>query len=142
MPSKVANGANGTHEPPRPPLPSELEKWRQKLRSQFENATNILKAIRQPLPDQTDGGRPLDPKEEAHWVKKLESDLGDLGHLGITDVKTLIEMSVKVKEGEVIDDRKYLSKLFSMFVSCPLLLKSGPSACVGDTNEMFVNAFV
>lgn len=108
MPSKVANGANGTHEPPRPPLPSELEKWRQKLRSQFENATNILKAIRQPLPDQTDGGRPLDPKEEAHWVKKLESDLGDLGHLGITDVKTLIEMSVKVKEGEVIDDRKYL----------------------------------
>lgn len=120
MPTKVSNGVNGTNgshkapgaqEPPRPSSPSELEKWRQKLRSQFKNATNILKAIRQPLPNGTDGGRPLDPQEEAHWVKKLESDLGDLGHLGITDVKTLIEMSVKVKEGDMIDDRKYLSKL-------------------------------
>lgn len=122
MPTKVSNrvnGTNGSHkapgaqEPPRPSSPSELEKWRQKLRSQFKNATNILRAIRQPLPNGTDGGRPLDPQEEAHWVKKLESDLGDLGHLGITDVKTLIEMSVKVKEGDMIDDRKYLSKLIS-----------------------------
>ncbi|KAI4593036.1 hypothetical protein KJ359_010122 [Pestalotiopsis sp. 9143b] len=107
MPTKVSNGVNGTNgsdkaqeaqEPPRPSSPSELEKWRQKLRSQFKNATNILKAIREPLPNGTDGGRPLDPQEEAHWVKKLESDLGDLGHLGITDVKTLIEMSVKWKD--------------------------------------------
>lgn len=48
------------------------------------------------------------PEEESYWIKKLESDLGDLGHLGISDVKTLLQMSIRTKNGEMIDDKQYL----------------------------------
>lgn len=104
----VPNLFSVTQEPPRPPPPSELEKWRSKLGSQFDSAVNLIKAIREPLADHTDGGKPLDAKEESYWVRKLESNLGDLGHMGISDVKSLLEMSSKVKNGEMIDDKQYL----------------------------------
>lgn len=103
-----ATSSDHQQEPPRLPPPSELDKWRAKLGSQLNSVVNLISAIRQPIPDQTDGGKPLDPEEERYWVKKLESDLGDLGHLGITDVKTLIEMGVRMKNGEMIDDKMYL----------------------------------
>ncbi|KAH8200682.1 hypothetical protein TruAng_005146 [Truncatella angustata] len=97
-----------SQEPPRSSPPSELEKWRVKLGNHFESAVSLIKAIRRPIADHTDGGKPLDPKEESYWQKKLESTIGDLGHLGITDVKTLIEMSTKVKNGDMVDDKQYL----------------------------------
>ncbi|KAK9418435.1 putative Heme peroxidase [Seiridium unicorne] len=99
---------SGKQEPPRPPSPSLLEEWTSKLGTKFEDILNLIRVIREPLPDRTDGGKPLDPKKEGYRQRKLESDLGDLGHLNITDVKTLLEMSLKVKNGDMIDDKQYL----------------------------------
>lgn len=95
-------------EPLRLPQPSELEKWSDKISSGFNNLVQLVNAVRQPLQNQTDGGKPLDPKEEEYWVRRVESDLGDLAHIGIPDVKTLVEISEKMKTGQPIDDRTYL----------------------------------
>jgi hypothetical protein len=95
-------------DPLRLPQPSELEKWSEKISSGFNNLVQLVNAIRQPVPDQTDGGKPLDPVEEEYWVKKIEGDLKDVAHLRIPDVKALVEISEKMKRGEPLDDRQYL----------------------------------
>ena len=68
----------------------------------------LIRSVKQPVPEKTDGGKPLNPEEEGYWAKKIQSDIGDIGHIGVGDVKTLLTMSMKMKNGEMIDDKEYL----------------------------------
>lgn len=89
--------------------PSEFEKLRARLGSEFQRAAGLVSASRRPLPDQTGDGTYLNlTPDTPEVIKKIESTLGDLSHLGITDIKTLLEVQGKQKSGAPWDDKQYL----------------------------------
>lgn len=95
-------------EPPRPPPPTELKEIGQKISSSLSTLTTLFTALRKPLPEGTEGGKVIHPKEEPWLIKQIEHDLADLRALGITDLKALIDLQQQVASGQPIDDKKYL----------------------------------
>jgi cytochrome P450 len=101
--------------------PSEVEKFREKIGSEFKRIAELISASRRPLPDQTGDGTYLDlTPDTPEIIKKVEGTLNDLRHLGITDVTTLLEVQSKQKSGELWNDKDYLmEKLIRTAVAFP-----------------------
>ncbi|KAF2708502.1 heme peroxidase [Pleomassaria siparia CBS 279.74] len=95
-------------EPPRPEELSELDKLRGKIGGPFKQVAGLFGAALAPVPTETGDGTKLEPEEKNALYKKIEGDLADLSHLGITDVKTLIEIQKQKMSGEPTDDKTYL----------------------------------
>lgn len=100
---------------------TELEQLRAKFGNDFTRAAELIGASRRPLPDQTGDGSYLDLKEDSpELLKKVGATLKDLSHLGITDIKTLLEVQGKQKSGSAWDDKGYLmEKLIRTAVAFP-----------------------
>lgn len=69
----------------------------------------LISAARRPLPDQTGDGTYVDDKPISPSVMdKVNGGLGDLSHLGIKDVDTLLKVAELGKSGEPWQDKEYL----------------------------------
>lgn len=94
--------------PPGPDELSELDKLRKTLGNPFKSFANLLGASMAPVPDETGDGSKLSPEDKNALYKRIEHDLKDMSYLGISDVKTLIEIQAKKMLGEPVDDKTYL----------------------------------
>ncbi|KAJ4297739.1 hypothetical protein N0V90_005634 [Kalmusia sp. IMI 367209] len=96
--------------PPNPDELSELDKLRKKLGGSFRRLVNVVGASTASVPNGTGDGSKLlpEPTDETELLKKVEADLQDLAHIGVTDIKTLFEINAKKMSGEPVDDKDYL----------------------------------
>lgn len=94
--------------PPKPEDESTLTKFRKELEAPFRQAAKLLGAVAEPVPDQTGDGSKLSPEDKNALYKKINGDLRDMAHLGISDVQTLIKIFSDKVSGEPVDDRTYL----------------------------------
>ncbi|KAF2689680.1 heme peroxidase [Lentithecium fluviatile CBS 122367] len=94
--------------PPRPDDLSELDKLRKKLGGSFKLLGSLAGASLAAVPDQTGDGSKLSPEDRNALYKRIEGDLQDMTHLGVSDVKTLIELAAAKLSGEPVDDKTYL----------------------------------
>ncbi|KAF2273329.1 heme peroxidase [Westerdykella ornata] len=94
--------------PPKPDDESTLAKLRRELGGPFRQAATLLGAVAEPVPDQTGDGSKLTPEDKNALYKKIEGDLRDMTHLGISDVETLIKIFSDKVTGEPVDDKTYL----------------------------------
>jgi linoleate 8R-lipoxygenase / 9,12-octadecadienoate 8-hydroperoxide 8R-isomerase len=100
------SGVKFTSEPVEP---SEIEQIRHKLDNGFKRLASLISAARKPLPTQTGDGTYLSyPEDDPSLIQKIESGIRDLSSIGITDIKTLIDVQDKTKTGALWDDKKYL----------------------------------
>lgn len=94
--------------PPRPDDISELDKVQRALKHSLKSLANVVGASRADVPDDTGDGSRLSPEEKNALYKRIEGDLRDLSHLGVSNVKSLIEIEAQKLAGEPMDDKKYL----------------------------------
>ena len=94
--------------PPRPDDLSELDKLRKTLGGPFKLLGSLAGASLAAVPDETGDGSKLSPEDKNALYKRVEGDLNDMTHLGVSDVKTLIELVGSKLSGEPIDDKTYL----------------------------------
>ena len=102
-------------QPPEPAEPSELDKIRDSLGSRFKQASDLLSAIRRPLPLLTGDDTYVDDNvPEGYWA--------DLKALHISDISTAVDL-LKIKvTGDLWDDRKYLmEKIIQVGLAAGLL---------------------
>lgn len=93
---------------PAPDELSELDRLRRTLGGPFVKFANLIGAAIAPVPDETGDGSKLSPEDKDALYKQIEGDLRDMSYLGISDVKTLIEIQGKKMSGEPVDDKTYL----------------------------------
>jgi cytochrome P450 len=100
---------------------TEFEKLRAKIGVEFQRVAGVIGASRRPLPDQTGDGTYLNlTPDTPEIIKKIEGTLKDMSHLGITDIKTLLEVQGKQKNHSPWDDKEYLmEKLIRTAVAFP-----------------------
>jgi linoleate 8R-lipoxygenase / 9,12-octadecadienoate 8-hydroperoxide 8R-isomerase len=92
-----------------PVKPSEIHHIRRKLDRGFRHITSFVNAAEKTLPTETGDGTYLEHADDSpELVKKIESGLKNLSHLGITDINTLIQVQDKQKAGALWDDKQYL----------------------------------
>jgi linoleate 8R-lipoxygenase / 9,12-octadecadienoate 8-hydroperoxide 8R-isomerase len=92
-----------------PVKPSEIDHVRGKLHRGFRQIASLVNAAEKPQPTETGDGTYLrDVDDNPELVQKIESGLKTLSHLGITDVKTLIQVQDKKVTGTPWDDKEYL----------------------------------
>jgi linoleate 8R-lipoxygenase/9,12-octadecadienoate 8-hydroperoxide 8R-isomerase len=94
--------------PPRPDDLSELDKLRKALGGPFRLLGSLAGASLAAVPDQTGDGSKLSPDDKNALYKRIEGDLQDMAHLGVSDVKTLTELFSTKMSGEPVDDKTYL----------------------------------
>lgn len=94
--------------PPRPDEASTLDKLRMSLGTPFKQFANFLGAVTRPVPNETGDGSQLSPEDKNALYKKIEGDLQDMTHLGISDVATLMKIFTEKASGEPMDDKTYL----------------------------------
>jgi linoleate 8R-lipoxygenase/9,12-octadecadienoate 8-hydroperoxide 8R-isomerase len=92
-----------------PVAPSDLQKLRDGLGKEFRQMAGLISAARRPLPDQTGDGTYLDDKPISPSIMdKVNGALGDVSHLGIKDVQTLLKVAKLGKDGAPWEDKEYL----------------------------------
>ncbi|QDS73559.1 hypothetical protein FKW77_001022 [Venturia effusa] len=92
-----------------PVAPSDLQRLRHGLGKDFQQMAGLISAARRPLPDQSGDGTYLDDKPISPDVMdRVNGALGDLSHLGIKDVETLLKVVKLGKSGEPWQDKEYL----------------------------------
>jgi len=76
----------------------------------FKMLAGLLGAAMAPLPSGTGDGSKLqsEPTESSELLKRIEGDLKDLAHIGVTDIKTLISIQASKMSGIAVDDKDYL----------------------------------
>ncbi|PVI05849.1 hypothetical protein DM02DRAFT_53467 [Periconia macrospinosa] len=94
--------------PPRPDDLSELDKVRKALKHSLKSLGRVIGASHAPVPDDTGDGSRLSPEEKNALYKRIEGDLRDMSHLGVSNVQTLIAIEAQKLAGEPMDDKKYL----------------------------------
>jgi hypothetical protein len=96
--------------PPKPDELSELDKLSKKVGGPFKKLASIAGASMAAVPTGTGDGSKLQPEptDESEALKRIEGDLQDWAHLGITDYKTLLGIFSKKVSGEPQDDKDYL----------------------------------
>jgi hypothetical protein len=92
-----------------PVVASEIDHVRGTLHRGFKEIASLVNAAEKPQPTETGDGTHLeDAKESPELVEKIETALKTLSHLGIADLKTLVEVQGKKITGSLWDDKKYL----------------------------------
>lgn len=96
--------------PPKPDGLSELDKFEKKISGSFKKLTGLLGASFAAVPTGTGDGSKLlpEPEDDEVLLKKIGATLKDFSHLGITDVKSLLQIQAKAAAGEPMDDKDYL----------------------------------
>lgn len=92
---------------PAPASPSELDSLRERIDDAFKSFAAMISAARRPLPDQTGNGKYLN-EDPPDMLDRVRGGIADLGHLGIKDITTLLEMQRKKMSGDSTDDKQYL----------------------------------
>jgi linoleate 8R-lipoxygenase / 9,12-octadecadienoate 8-hydroperoxide 8R-isomerase len=112
---------------------NEIEKIRSKLETGFKKLAAFISAVRAPLPTETGDGTYLHYENDDPTIwDTIKADLKDLGHLGITDIKTLIEIQEKAKTHSETDDRTYImEKLIQAATKFPDDSKNGKDVTSG-----------
>jgi hypothetical protein len=88
---------------------SELDELAKKISASVNKITQLYNAFMAPLPTGTDDGTVIDESDESQSIiKKIEQTLTDFAHLDLNDIKSLVVMGEKAKNGEVINDKLYL----------------------------------
>lgn len=96
------------HTTPEPQQLSKLDETLGKFRASFHQVGSLISAVKAPIPTQTGDGSDL-PKERPRGMKAdLEDVISQMGHLGVTDVETLLKVQGKMMMHEDTDDRQYL----------------------------------
>jgi linoleate 8R-lipoxygenase/9,12-octadecadienoate 8-hydroperoxide 8R-isomerase len=116
-----------------PVKPSDIEQIRAKLESGFKKLASLISAVREPLPTETGDGTYLhyENDDPTLW-ETIKADLSDLGHLGITDIKTLIEVQEKANTHSATDDKTYImEKLIQTATKFPDDSKNGKDVTNG-----------
>jgi len=99
--------------------PSEIEKFRAKVENGFSQLSQLVAAIRAPVPTETGDGSELPKPDPPELIQKINETLSDLQHLRITDIDTLIKVNSEAKSGEPQDDKQYLmERLIEVSLSC------------------------
>jgi hypothetical protein len=92
-----------------PTTPSEIDKFRAKVEHGITQLTQLVNAIRAPVPNQTGDGSKLVLKPDSpELIERINDALSDLRHLDITDIETLIKVVNKQKTGKPWNDKDYL----------------------------------
>ena len=87
---------------------TNVDKLRGKLEPSFKQLAALIGAVTSEVPDDTGNGSQLAPEEGASLYNKIEGDLADLTHLGISDVRTLMSIQAQKMSGGYTDDKTYL----------------------------------
>jgi linoleate 8R-lipoxygenase / 9,12-octadecadienoate 8-hydroperoxide 8R-isomerase len=84
---------------------TDFEKIRARLGVEFQRVADVIGASRRPLPTGTGDGSYLHlTPDTPELLKKVEGTLKDMSHLGITDIKTLLEVQNLQRTGAMWDD--------------------------------------
>jgi hypothetical protein len=94
--------------PPKPDDLSELDKLRNKIGTSFKQLAGLVGAVARPVPNDTGDGTTLAPEDKDAIIEKIDGDLSDMTHLGVSDVKTLMDLFTEKLTGELTDDKTYL----------------------------------
>lgn len=70
--------------------------------------STLLKAIKAPLPEDTADGSPVVAEQKTGVFNAVKNIVADLSKLGIDSASKVAEMSLKIQNGEYIDDKDYL----------------------------------
>jgi hypothetical protein len=92
--------------PPKPMEPSELAKLRASVGSKFASFAQLMGAAAAPVPQTGDGSK-LAPEEDPSLLKKIQGIMGDMSHLRIENMQTLLEAQKQKMTGEPTDDKTY-----------------------------------
>ena len=79
----------------------------------FKLFSKLMAAAQQPLPHQTGDGTYLALREHSngvveHCVEEAIGALKDIRHLGVHDLRSLVEIQKQKVTGELTDDKEYL----------------------------------
>jgi hypothetical protein len=92
-----------------PPTPSTLGRIRAHIGASLAQLSSLIDAVRAPLPTQTGDGSELNIKKDPpEVIQMINETLKDLGHLGITDINTLISVNNEAHTGNPQNDKDYL----------------------------------
>ncbi|KAF2447352.1 heme peroxidase [Karstenula rhodostoma CBS 690.94] len=96
--------------PPKPDELSELDKLAKKIGGPFKKFASVVGASLAAVPTGTGDGSKLQPEptDESEALERIEGNLRDLSHLGITDYKTLLEIGLTKATGQPQDDKDYV----------------------------------
>ncbi|KAL5375215.1 hypothetical protein PMIN06_012255 [Paraphaeosphaeria minitans] len=96
--------------PPKPDELSELDKLAKKIGGPFKNFASVVGASLAAVPTGTGDGSKLqpEPSDESEALTRIEGNLRDLSHLGITDFKTLLKIGLTKATGTPQDDKDYV----------------------------------
>lgn len=88
--------------------PSALDGMADKIRESLGSMGTLLSAMRAPLPTGTGDGSALPVEKNETIASTLKTIVKDVSHLGFNTAEKVAEMSIKTKNGEDLDDKKYL----------------------------------
>ena len=92
-----------------PATPSEIDKFRAKVENGITQLTQLVNAIRAPVPNETgDGSELVLTPDSPELIQRINDSLSDLRNLGITGIDTLIHVLEKGKTGDPWNDKAYL----------------------------------
>ncbi|KAL5375464.1 hypothetical protein DPSP01_011163 [Paraphaeosphaeria sporulosa] len=96
--------------PPKPDELSELDKLAKKVGGPFKKFASVVGASLAAVPTGTGDGSKLQPEptDESEALKRIQGNLRDLSHLGITDYKTLLDIGLTKATGTPQDDKDYI----------------------------------
>lgn len=91
------------------PVPhAEFLEIRARIDASLSQLTNLLKAMKAPLPTGTGDGTALTPEKKTGIANAFKAILQDTAKLGIHTVEKVGKMGLLTKLGEEIDDKQYL----------------------------------
>jgi linoleate 8R-lipoxygenase/9,12-octadecadienoate 8-hydroperoxide 8R-isomerase len=108
--STYATSVNKRTGPAHPDLEdvSELDKVQKAAKHSLKSLKGLIGASLAPVSDDTGDGSRLSPEEKNAIHQKIEGDLRDMSHLGVTDVKSLLQIQAEKLAGQATDDKEYL----------------------------------
>ncbi|KAI5272604.1 hypothetical protein E4T47_04176 [Aureobasidium subglaciale] len=91
-----------------PIAPSTLDGMADKVRESLGAMGHLLSAMKAPLPTGTGDGSALSVEKDDSLVSTLGTIVKDVSHLGFDTVEKVAKMTLKTKNGDLIDDKEYL----------------------------------
>ncbi|KAF1951021.1 hypothetical protein CC80DRAFT_575965 [Byssothecium circinans] len=87
---------------------SELDKVRKAVKKSLRSLAGVVGASLSTVSDDTGDGSRLSPEEKNALRARIEADLKDMSHIGVSDLKSLAKIQAEKLAGEPTDDKEYL----------------------------------
>jgi hypothetical protein len=102
--------------------PSALDGMADNIRESLGAMGTLLSAMRAPLPTGTGDGSALPVEKNETMASTVATVFKDLAGLGFNTTEKVAEMTIKTKNGEDLDDKKYLMEyLITVCLFCPAI---------------------